>query len=205
MGPSSLTLSYFAANISFRDRIPGINSPLVLMKINLDTLREMHPELPGDVAAAMLVRAGLALQRNGHAAGVEVALQLEQAVSQGSLSWHPADMTTIEMHDHNRITEDGAEAVTLAVMHQHLEWRVVRRMQREEYADWFLERTAEAGRQTAALEVSGVDRGSIASRLTQKLAQVAKSNDVDQRWAGVVGFERPIAALESKKRGKRAK
>ena len=78
-------------------------------------------------------------------------------------------------------------------------------MQREEYADWLLERPTEAGREIAALEVSGVDRGSIVSRLTQKLTQVAKSIDVDQRWAGVVGFEYPIAALESKKRGKRVK
>ncbi len=175
------------------------------MKIDLKKLREMHPELPGDVAVAMLVCAALALQRNGHATGAGVSLQLERDVSQGSLSWTHADMATIELHDHNRITEDGAEAVTLAVMHRHLEWRVVRRMQREEYADWLLERTAERGRETAALEVSGVDRGSIASRLTQKLAQVAKSIDVDQKWAGVVGFERPIAAIESKKRGKHAK
>lgn len=175
------------------------------MNIDLATLREMHPELPADVAAVMLLRAALALQRNGHAAGVGVSLQLERAVGHGLLSWTSADMTTIELHDYNRITEDGAEAVTLVVMHQHLAWRVVRRMQREEYADWLLERTAEAGRQTAALEVSGVDRGSIASRLTQKLAQVAKSIDVDQRWAGVVGFERPIAALDCKKRGKRGK
>lgn len=59
-----------------------------------------------------------------------------------------------------------------------------------------------------ALEVSGVDRGSIAARLTKKLTQVAKSVDVDQRWAGVVGFEKPIAALHSasrpSKRRKRA-
>jgi hypothetical protein len=175
------------------------------MKIDLKKLREMHPELPGDVAVAILVRAALALQRNGHATGAGVSLQVERAVSEGSLSWTHADMTTIKLHDHNRITEDGAEAVTLAVMHRHLEWRVVRRMQREEYADWLLERTADGDRETAALEVSGVDRGSIASRLTQKLEQVAKSMDVDQRWAGVVGFAQPIAAIESKKRGKHGK
>lgn len=175
------------------------------MNIDLKKLRDMHPQLPGDIAVSMLVRAALALQRNGHATGVAVSLQLERVVTLGSLLWSHADMTTIEQHDHNRITEDGAEAVTLALMHQHLEWRVVRRMQREEYADWLLERIAEAGRATAALEVSGVDRGAIASRLTQKLTQVAKSIDVDQRWAGVVGFERPMAAIESKKRGKRAK
>lgn len=175
------------------------------MKIDLKKLREMHPELPGEVEIAMLVRAALALQRNGHATGVAVTLQLERALSSGSLAWSHADMTTIDQHDRNRITEDGAEAVALAVIHKQLDWRVVRRMQREEYADWLLHRTVGARRETAALEVSGVDRGSITSRLTQKLAQVAKSTDVDQRWAGVVGFDEPIAALQSKTRGKRAK
>jgi hypothetical protein len=173
------------------------------MNIDLERLREMHPRLPVEVAATMLVRAALALQRNGHSTGVKVALQLERALSQGLLSWIHADIDTIDQHDHNRITEDGAEAVSLVAAHQHLSWRVVRRMQREEFADWLLERKTKSGRETAALEVSGVDRGSIAARLTEKLSQVAKSVDVDQRWGGVVGFERPIAALESKKRGKR--
>ena len=48
-----------------------------------------------------------------------------------------------------------------------------------------------------ALEVSGVGRGGIASRLREKLEQVANSPDVDQRWAGVVGFEEPAVALHS--------
>ena len=175
------------------------------MNIDLRKLREMHPELPGDVALIMLVRAALAAQRNGHSTGVELSLQVERVASKGSLSWKPADMTTIAQHDSNRITEDGAEAVTLALMHKHWEWRIVRRMQREEFADWLLEREGETSSQTAALEVSGVDRGSIASRLTEKLSQVAKSTDVDQRWAGVVGFELPIAAIESRKRGRSGK
>jgi hypothetical protein len=173
------------------------------MNIDLERLREMHPMLPLEVAATMLVRAALALQRNGHSTGVDVSLQLERALSQGLLSWTHADIATIDQHDHNRITEDGAEAVTLVAAHQHLAWRVVRRMQREEFADWLLVRKTKIGRETAALEVSGVDRGSIVARLTQKLSQVAKCIDVDERWAGVVGFERPIAALQSKKRGKR--
>ena len=50
-----------------------------------------------------------------------------------------------------------------------------------------------------ALEVSGVDRGTIATRISEKLAQVARSADVDQRWAGVMGFEKPTAALRSTK------
>jgi hypothetical protein len=76
-------------------------------------------------------------------------------------------------------------------------------MQREEHADWLLEGGGEGGRQRIALEVSGVARGSITARLSQKLAQVAMSVDVDGRWAGVVGFEEPTTALRSTKRGKR--
>jgi hypothetical protein len=38
-----------------------------------------------------------------------------------------------------------------------------------------------------------VGRRSIVARLSEKLAQVAKSIGVDQRWVGVVGFERRIA------------
>lgn len=70
-------------------------------------------------------------------------------------------------------------------------------MQREERADWLLEHPGERRRLRVALEVSGVDRGRITGRLRDKLVHVAKSADVDQRWAGVVGFEEPIAALRS--------
>jgi hypothetical protein len=109
----------------------------------------------------------------------------------------------MEQHDCNRITEDGAEAVALALTHRHKGWRVIRRLQREEHADWLLEDTRESGRQVAALEVSGVDRGGIAQRLTEKLAQVAESVDADQRWTGVVGFEEPTAAIHFTKRQRR--
>ncbi len=66
-----------------------------------------------------------------------------------------------------------------------------------EHADGLLEGQGETGRSPVALEVSGVDHGSTASRLTEKLAQVAKSLDVDQRWAGVVGFAKPEVAFRS--------
>jgi hypothetical protein len=173
------------------------------LKIDLKKLREMHPQLPVDVAEIILLRAALALQRNGHSSGVGLSLQVERLESKGTLSWRTADLSTITQHDTNRITEDGAEALTLAVMHQDRQWRVVRRMQREEFADWLLERDGDSGSETAALEVSGVDKGGIASRLREKLSQVAKSTDVDQKWAGVAGFELPIATIESSTRGRR--
>jgi hypothetical protein len=118
------------------------------------------------------------------------------------LGWPRADLATLDQHDHNRVTEDGAEAVALSLAHRHRGWRVVRRLQREEHADWLLEETTEGERQVIALEVSGVDRGGIKTRLADKLAQVAQAEDVDQRWAGVVGFESPTAALRTAEKGR---
>lgn len=163
----------------------------------------MHTRLPTDLAAVMVGRAALALERNGHTSGVAVSLDLERILSKGLLSWPGADLNKIHQHDHNRITEDGAEAVALAVAHLHRAWCVIRRMQREEHADWLLEDARGVKRQIIALEVSGVDKGNIAARLSEKLAQVSKSTDVDQRWASVVGFENPVAALHFTKRKNR--
>lgn len=163
----------------------------------------MHRRLPPDVALAMVGRAALALGRNGRSPGLGMPVDVERVVTSCVLSWPRADLSQADQHDENRITEDGAEAVALAVVHRHRSWSVVRRMQREEHADWLLEDRGEGNRQIIALEVSGVDRGAIAARLSQKLAQVAMSVDVDGRWAGVVGFEEPTTALRSTKRRKR--
>jgi len=165
------------------------------MEIDLARLREMHPRLPADLVAGIVVRAALGLQRNGHASGVRLDIDVARVQMNGCLDWPTADIEKLNQHDHNRVTEDGAEAVALALVYAARKWRVVRRMQREEHADWWLECEGEGGRQTIALEVSGVDRGPIGVRLAEKLAQVALSIDADQRWASVVGFERPKAAL----------
>jgi hypothetical protein len=167
------------------------------MGIDLAKLREMHTKLPADLAELMVARAALALERNGHVSGVSVSIDIDRVLVGCHLSWQPADMSKIDQHDQNRITEDGAEGVSLALAHRHRGWSVIRRLQRGEGADWLLEDSMAGRRSLVALEVSGVDRGRIAPRLTEKLAQVAASCDVDQRWASVVGFEAPVAALYS--------
>ncbi len=167
--------------------------------IDLGCLSEMHPRLPDDMAGLMVIRAALGLQRNQHATGAELRMTIENETFRCALLWPAADLGTATQHDHNRITEDGAEAIALAVAHKRKAWRVVRRMQREEYADWLLEHQADGLRTLVAFEVSGVDTGRIVDRMKQKMAQVAKSQDVDQRSAGVVGFEQPEAMLRSVK------
>ena len=160
----------------------------------------MHPGLPFDVVLGMVGRAALALERNAHAPGVKLSLDLQRVLSNAALSWLGADLAKIDMHDHNRITEDGAEAVALALAHRHHDWRVIRRLQIGDHADWLMADPRSGKGKEVALEVSGVDRGGIASRLSEKLDQVAKCDDGDQKWACVVGFEKPFAALHCTKR-----
>jgi DNA-binding PadR family transcriptional regulator len=72
-------------------------------------------------------------------------------------------MRKIDQHDHYRITEDGAEAVALALAHRHRAWRIIRRIQRAR-SEWGRPR-------------------SIAARLSGKLKQVGRNPDVDRRCA----------------------
>jgi len=167
--------------------------------IDLSCLCQMYPQLPGDMVVIMVIRAALGLQRNGHSPGADLQMSIERVVSRCALLWPAADLATAEQHDYNRITEDGAEAIALAVAHKTMAWRLVRRIQQEGHGDWLLEHQHKGMRKLVAFEVSGVDTGSIRGRLREKLAQVAKTVDVDERWAGVIGFQRPEAALQSVK------
>jgi hypothetical protein len=172
------------------------------MEIDLADLRELHPRLPEDLALVMIGRAALSLQKNGHGSPAKIRLDVDRAVTHGELAWPGSDPDFLDQHDTRRLTEDGAEAIALVLGHRARGWRVVRRMQQGENADWLLEgseESSEGTRQRIALEVSGVARGSITSRLAEKLNQVSQSEDVDQQWAGIVGFEEPVAALRSSK------
>lgn len=48
--------------------------------IDLSRLRDMHPELSPDLAAIMTLRAALGLQRNKHAAGVNLHMAIESSM-----------------------------------------------------------------------------------------------------------------------------
>src|SRR5437879_5297752 len=111
----------------------------------------MHTRLPADMVLVMVGRAALALGRNNHSSGVDFSVDLDKIITNCSLSWSNAELGEIIQHDDNRVTEDGAEAVALAVAHRHRGWRVIRRMQREEHADWLLEDKTKKGRQIVAL------------------------------------------------------
>jgi hypothetical protein len=83
--------------------------------------------------------------------------------------------------------------VALALVHASRSWTVLRRLQREEHADWLLRETTT--RRLVAIEVSGTDEGDGDARLSAKLAQVAQSTAARKRAACVVGFLEPRIAI----------
>jgi len=162
------------------------------MKLDIEQLHKMHPALPPTTADSYAHRAALALGRR-HAPGVVAGVLLDAQLLRATLSWKDRPAADALQLDYHRVTEDGAEAVALALVHASRSWVVLRRLQREEHADWLLRETTT--RRLVALEVSGTDEGDSDARLSVKLAQVAQSRVARTRAACVVGFLEPRIAL----------
>ncbi|MCC6877378.1 MAG: hypothetical protein IT378_23940 [Sandaracinaceae bacterium] len=94
--------------------------------------------------------------------------------------------------DFDRVTELGAEAVALALVHETRGWTVARRMQKTEHADWLM--SDPATNRKVAFEISGTATSSLTSRVTEKLRQVAECF-VPRRTVCVVRFQEPRARL----------
>jgi hypothetical protein len=161
--------------------------------LDLSLLIEMHPLLPPTTSAEYVYRAALALQRSDHTPGTELLMALDGQTGEQRimLEWHPARLADAAQIDRHRITEDAAEAVALGLAHVVQSWRVVRRLQRGEAADWLLE-DIEGG--LVAFEISGIDGPQQAQRIKEKLAQVRIAS-VALRSACIVAFGPPAAVL----------
>lgn len=131
--------------------------------------------------------AGLALQRAGHVSPVSTRIDHDGAESTAKLEWFLQDMEGLKMHDNNRVTEDGAEAVAISYVRSKEGWIAKRRWQRWEYADWLLQNSAG----WLAMEVSGTAEGDPVARLKEKKQQVARCKLSADRLAVVVAFDRP--------------
>lgn len=157
-------------------------------------LKTMHPLLPLTTALEYAHRAGVGLERHGHKPGASLATRFDRESRDATLHWESPDPGDVELLDQNRVTEDAAEAIALALVHQARRWVVRRRLQRGESADWLL-RDSDA--QLVALEVSGVGTGEDPQRLRQKLAQVSRATIAQQRAACVVELPAPSATVEA--------
>ena len=86
------------------------------MKLDLERLREMHPALPLSTAASYARRAALALGRR-HESGVEAEVTIDAVSMIATLVWEMRPAADAHQLDYHRVTEDGAEAVALALVH----------------------------------------------------------------------------------------
>lgn len=160
--------------------------------IDLEALHERHPCLLPEHTAALALFAATALQRANHAPGVEVQVDVLGTVGVEPFTWAPRPVdATLATLDANHITEFGAEALALSLVHESRGWVVRRRLQRFESADWLLE---DGAGELVALEVSGTVDGDAADRMRDKLVQVAKADAV-RCVACVVRFLEPAAWL----------
>lgn len=108
------------------------------MKLDLASLKEMHPLLPAATAADRAHCAAVGLGRHGHAPGASMAAKLDTEEHQTFLHWAVAPAAHAAQLDPNRVTEDAAEAVALALVSVARGWVVKRRLARGEAADWLL-------------------------------------------------------------------
>ena len=162
------------------------------MKLDLASLKEMHPLLPAVTAADRAHCAAVGLGRHGHTPGVAMTATLDTGEHQTVLDWAVAPAEHAAQLDPHRVTEDAAEAVSLALVNVARGWVVRRRLARGEAADWLL---ADPEHRLIALEVSGIDRGAIATRLKEKLRQAAGATAAPRRVASVVELATPQTVL----------
>jgi hypothetical protein len=155
-------------------------------------LKTMHPLLPAATAAEYGHRAAVGLQRHRHESGVALTTLIQSETPEASLHWVATLVGDVEQLDAHRITEDAAEAVTLALVHVALGWVVRRRLQRGESADWLLQ---DPEARLIALEISGIDEGKDTDRLRIKLEQVGRATVANQRVACVVELAAPRATV----------
>jgi hypothetical protein len=157
------------------------------MTIDLGRLCENHPEIEEEVLPPYIHRAAMALQRR-HVPRVQLRVRQGDETDH-ELVWPAKSPRASEHLDFNRVTEDGAEGVALAVVQKLYGWTAKRRLQRTQFADWLL--AQEGTVEEIAMEVSGTDEEDDAAVLRKKVAQVRKCKVAPKRVACAVRFLEP--------------
>lgn len=167
------------------------------MRLDLETLRQLHPKLSVETASGYAHCAAIALQRH-HTPGVSAAVNADAERSDATILWTVRPAEDAEQKDAKRVTEDGAEAVALALVKHAWGWTVSRRLQQGESADWLM---IDEASHKVALEVSGTDDGDISGRMSGKLKQVQRCRLAPERVACVVRFRGPEISVQHARGG----
>lgn len=126
--------------------------------IDLDDVAGLCPGLHAASAEPLAFRAVIALQRR-HRPGVTLQVTLGGKELREALSWSERPTELAQMEDFNRVTEEGAEALALALAGRQCGWSVRRRLQSRssEGADWLMA----SGTAKVIVEVGGTDDGDL--------------------------------------------
>lgn len=158
----------------------------------------MHPLLPLSTVDDLARKAAVALDRHGHEPSALIYLTIDGLRSVSTLEWEPVDTPGGDLMDRKRVTEDAAEAISLALVSTLYAWVVRRRLQQGEHADWLLDDTRERDDsldRKVALEVSGTDgRDDSRRRIREKTEQIRKCR-IGRKVVCVVEFGPPRANL----------
>lgn len=163
--------------------------------IDLDALAAVL-ELPQETVTPLAHRAAVALERR-HRSGVHLTGSVQAEAIDDEVRWLARSPGVAAYEDLNRVTEEGAEGIALAVARLHRGWRVERRLQSRlaEGADWLMVDISDNSE--VLLEVGGTDEQDLESLFARKLDQARRSPfaDVSTPAACVVRFLEPSAKL----------
>ena len=154
--------------------------------------------LPQESAAVLGYRAAIALERRHHP-GVRLVGVVQGQRLDEELHWRQRNPAAGTYEDINRVTEEGAEAIALALACKQCSWRIERRLQSRlaEGADWLLVDPTTGSKMI--LEVGGTDEQDLASLFARKIEQARRSpfSSRGAPAACVVRFLEPSAILWS--------
>ena len=107
--------------------------------IDLDDFADLCPGLPAASAEPLAFRAIIALQRR-HQSGVTLSGTMGGKDLREALHWKERPAELARMEDFDRVTEEGAEALALALTGRRCGWSVKRRLQSRdsEGAGWLM-------------------------------------------------------------------
>lgn len=158
--------------------------------IDLDDVAGLCAGLHAASAKPLAFRAVIALQRR-HQPGIELSGTMRGQDLREALKWTERPAELAHMEDFNRVTEEGAEALALALAGRRCGWSVKRRLQSRlsEGADWLMV----SGASEVIVEVGGTDDGDLEVLYRRKVSQAQGASWPKRttRAACVVRFVEP--------------
>ena len=171
--------------------------------LDLNELEQGMPALTPACGKAMAEAAGVCLESQNHAWGVE--LQVIGGVRESYvLDWPKiTDQTQRTWNDMQDATEDGATAIAILLSKNELGYSVIQRSRKGTGFDyWVGGDDANPLQRKARLEISGILRSrvnavrEIKARVNQKLRQTERTKSSLPTYVIVVEFGRPIAEVK---------